>query len=122
MTKAKRIWSNILTAQMYALRSDCWVMVGAVLVASDGGMIIGGWNHPGPKGMGQHAEHYALLRLRKFWGSKHRIVPSEIVIAKFNGKKWLKSPPCDKCRRLIKAASIYKIRYFNGDEWTTEAA
>ena len=111
MTRRKRAFLAIIGAQRYAQRSNCWVMAGAVITNKNGEIITGGWNHAGPNGMGMHAEAEAIRRLRR------RHAPHAITIAKFNGKKWLKSPPCSKCAALIALTDIKLIRYFNGKEW-----
>ena len=118
MTRAERKSREaIATAQYYSSRSSCWVQAGAVLQHRDGNMMVGGWNHAGPDGMGQHAEAHVLSRLPKF----QRGLVVSITVAKFNGKKWLTSPPCSNCRQRIKAAGIPLVRYFDGDEWITES-
>ena len=111
MTKERRMKRLIESAKRYALRSSCWVRAGAVIVGRKGTIVSAGWNHAGLSGYGQHAEAEAIARLPPHTKGV------KIIVAKWNGRKWLTSYPCRGCSALIVARSIPTICYYDGKGW-----
>ncbi|TSC62318.1 MAG: hypothetical protein G01um101448_286 [Parcubacteria group bacterium Gr01-1014_48] len=92
----------------------------AAVISDKYGIFSWGWNHPGPKSEGIHAEKHALMR-----ANRKRLKGAKLTIAGMRKKSKNKvlSRPCDdeewSCLALACKAGIGIIEYHtkNG-EWT----
>lgn len=92
-------------------RSTCKVRVAAVITDLYGRIISWGWNHPGPQGMGVHAEIHAISRANKV-----RLGGGIIFVAgvRKNGAL-VPARPCSACQKVIaKYRMIYNYRAKDG--------
>ena len=88
-------------------RSPCRVKMACVL--SDGyGIFNWGWNHPGPKGIGEHAEAMAIRR-----ANRKRLKDSKATIAGYRGRTLgpVKSKPCEACQALLEVHGVERVEW-----------
>ncbi len=88
----------------------------AAVISDNYGIFSWGWNHPGPKSEGIHAEQHALIR-----ANRKRLKGARLTVAglrKKSGNKVL-SRPCDdedwSCLALARKAGIHAIEYHTKD-------
>ena len=78
-------------------RSSCTVQVAAVLTDATGNIMSWGWNHSGPNGLGQHAEHHAMLRV-----NRNRLWHGSVYVAGRRRRGPLvNAKPCKHCQTMI---------------------
>lgn len=94
-------------------RSICTVQVAAVITDAGGNILSWGWNHSGPKGLGQHAEHHAIIR-----SNRNRLWYGFIYVAgQYKRGPLVTAKPCEHCQTMIDNYHMDVLYRDKGGKW-----